>query len=148
MNPYWDAGARGAFVGLTSSHRRGHLYRSILEGIAFEQRLALNAVEEEIGTRIGELVVIGGGAGSELWCRIFADVTGKTIHRPRNADASGLGAAVAAAVGAGWYASFREAARAMTGAAKNVEPDKRATVEYRRRFRIYKELYPALRFTL
>ncbi len=56
MNPHWDMKARGAFIGLSSAHHRGHLYRSILEGIAFEQFLAINAVEKIIGTRVHELI--------------------------------------------------------------------------------------------
>jgi xylulokinase len=74
MNPYWDINARGAFVGLSSFHTRGHMYRSMLEGIAFEQLFAIKAVEKSIGTRVNELVAIGGGATNNLWCRILADI--------------------------------------------------------------------------
>ena len=98
MNPYWDINARGAFVGLSSSHTRGHLYRSILEGIAFEQLFAINSVEETIGTRVNDFVAIGGGAANNLWCQILADVTGRRICIPENTEASALGAAIAAAV--------------------------------------------------
>jgi xylulokinase len=114
MNPYGDMNARGAFALLSPSHHRGHMYRSILEGIAFEQLFAIHSVENSIDKKIHSLVAIGGGAASDLWCHILADVTGKNICIPANAEASGLGAAIAAAVGAGWYASFQEAANAMT----------------------------------
>lgn len=145
MNPYWDMNARGAFVGLSSCHNRGHMYRSILEGIAFEQLFALNALEKSIGTRVKEFVAIGGGATSDLWCQIFADVTDRNILLPENTEASGLGAAMAAAVGAGWYRSFREAAGGMTRTQKTMKPATHNTVQYKKLFTAYKTIYPGLR---
>ena len=145
MNPYWDINARGAFIGLSSSHRRGHVYRSILEGIAFEQLLALNAVEKNIGIRVRELVAIGGGAASNFWCHIFANITGKNICLPRTIDASALGAGIAAAVGAGWYHTFLVAAKEMTKIEKIIEPDRQSLEKYQRLFAAYKEIYKGLK---
>lgn len=145
MNPYWDINARGAFVGLSSSHTRGHLYRSILEGIAFEQLFEVRSVERVIGTRLNEFVTIGGGAANRLWCSILADVTGKNICIPETTEASALGAAIAAAVGAGWFKSFKEAAVRMTGTRKEIIPDKQNHKMYSRLFADYKRIYPALK---
>jgi xylulokinase len=145
MNPYWDINARGAFVGLSSAHHRGHLYRSILEGIAFEQLFAINAVEKTTGIRVREFVAIGGGAASDLWCHILADVTGKNICLPQNTEASGLGAGIAAAVGAGWHPTFKAAAQAMTGVEKTIKPDTQNHQKYQRRFTAYKNIYPGLK---
>ena len=127
MNPYWDGSARAVFVGLSSSHRRGHLYRAILEGIAFEQWFAITAIEKNIGARVRDLVAIGGGAASDLWCHILADVTGKNICLPRNTEASALGAGIAAAVGAGWNPTFQAAARKMTGIARQIPRTRTST---------------------
>jgi sugar (pentulose or hexulose) kinase len=145
MNPYWDMDARGAFIGLCATHHRGHMYRSILEGIAFEQLFAIQSVEKAVGRKVHSLVTIGGGAASDLWCHIFADVTGKNICLPKNTEASALGAAIAAAVGAGWYRSFREAARAMTGIRKQIKPDLNNHRKYQELFPMYKKLYPCLK---
>lgn len=145
MNPYWDMGARGAFIGLSASHHRGHMYRSLLEGIAFEQLLAIQSVENAVGKKVHSLVAIGGGAVSDLWCHIFADVTGKNICLPKNTEASALGAAIAAAVGAGWYRSFQEAANAMTGIRKQIKPDLVNHRKYQELFPTYKKLYPCLK---
>jgi xylulokinase len=145
MNPYWDINATGAFVGLSSSHSRGNLYRSILEGIAFEQLFAMTSVENTIGTRVNDFVAIGGGAASRLWCRILADVTGKNICIPKNTEASALGAAIAAAVGIGWYRTFKEASNEMTGIKKIIKPDMRNHRKYQQLFIRYKRLYPSLR---
>jgi len=145
MNPYWDINARGAFVGLSSSHLRGHMYRAILEGIAFEQLFAINAVEKAAGATVHEFVAIGGGATSDLWCHILADVTGKNICLPENTEASGLGAAIAAAMGAGWFPTFKTAAQGMTGLEKKIKPNKRNHEKYRQRFAVYQKVYPGLR---
>ena len=145
MNPYWDMNARGAFVGLSSSHHRGHMYRSILEGIAFEQLFAIRLVEKAIGGKVRRLIAIGGGATSDLWCRIIADITGREIWLPKNTEASALGAAIAAAVAAGWHPSFRDAANAMVGIRKKIRPDPGNHAKYRKIFASYKKLYPSLK---
>ncbi|MGA9364155.1 MAG: FGGY family carbohydrate kinase [Bacteroidota bacterium] len=144
MNPYWDINARGAFVGLSSSHSRGHLYRSILEGIAFEQLFAINSVEGTIGTRVGDFAAIGGGAGNNLWCHILADVTGRNICIPENTEASALGAAIAAAVCSGWHSTFKEAARRMSRTKRVIMPDKQNHRRYKQLFAYYKRIYPGL----
>jgi sugar (pentulose or hexulose) kinase len=145
MNPYWDMNARGLFAGLSSSHHRGHMYRSILEGIAFEQLFAILSVEKAIGRKVRRLIVIGGGAANDLWCHIFADITGKNICLPKNTEASASGAAIAAAVGSDWYTSFREAANAMTGIRKKIKPDSDNNRKYQELFPIYRRLYPCFK---
>jgi sugar (pentulose or hexulose) kinase len=145
MNPYWDMNARGAFIGLSASHHRGHMYRSILEGIAFEQLLAIHSVEKALDTKVHSLIAIGGGAASDLWCHIFADVTGKYICLPKNTEASAMGAAIAAAVRAGWHSSFQEAANAMIGIRKKIKPDLHNHRKYQELFPIYRRLYPCLK---
>jgi sugar (pentulose or hexulose) kinase len=144
MNPYWDMNARGAFAGLSASHGRGHLYRAVLEGIAFEQRLAIEAVEAAAGSVVDELAVIGGGSASGLWRRILADVTGKRLRLPRNGEASALGAGMAAAVAAGWFPTFRRAAAAMTGPCGRLAPDRRNAGRYGAIYESYVRLHPAL----
>jgi xylulokinase len=145
MNPFWDMNARGAFIGMSSSHHRGHLYRSILEGIAFEQLFAISSVEKNLGSRVKEFVAIGGGATSELWCRIFADITGRTLCIPGNTEASALGVAIAAAVGTGWYRTFQEAADRMTRIERTIAPNEGNRRTYKRLFEIYRTMYPSLR---
>jgi xylulokinase len=145
MNPYWDIDARGAFVGLASSHHRGHLYRAILEGIAFEQAVTLHEVEKATGENIRELVAIGGGASSHLWRSILSDVTGKPVYTIKSTEASALGAAICAAMGAGWYRSFRTAASRMTSLYRRIQPDRRNHKIYHDLTSRYRTLYPALR---
>jgi xylulokinase len=145
MNPYWDPFARGCIIGLSSGHHRGHLYRAILEGIAMEQSLATQAVEKATGERTEEFAVIGGGAKSKLWCQIIADTSGKKVLNMSTDEASCLGAGISAAVAAGWFTSFEEAAKNMVHIKGITEPITRNAERYRNQLVIYRKIYPAIR---
>ncbi|MBN2352682.1 MAG: hypothetical protein JXD23_08960 [Spirochaetales bacterium] len=145
MNPYWDIDARGAFTGISSAHGRFHLYRAVLEGIAFEQALALRAVERATGEPVRELVAIGGGTANRLWLGILADVTGKTIRLAAETEASALGAGIAAAMAAGWFPGFKQAGKAMTGVKAAVLPDPKNRNIYRPLLEKYASIYPGLK---
>lgn len=145
MNPYWDPAASGIVVGWNGGHRRHHLYRAILEGIAFEHRLAVEGIAAATEEPILGHVVLGGGSRSSLWCQILADVLAAPVSRARSADATNLGAGVLAAFAAGWYASIPEAAAAMTGTTEAFTPDADQAGRYDRLFRdVYRHLFPAL----
>lgn len=145
MNPYWDDGARGAFIGLHRSHRPGHLYRSILEGIALEQRLQLEGVKQAVGRANDDLVVLGGGSRSNLWCQILADVLGHPIRRCKTADAPALGAAVLASVAHGVHPSFERATQEMTRLSTSFEPGPNRQYYDKLYREVYRGLYLELR---
>jgi len=146
MNPFWDDDASGAFIGLRGSHRPAHLYRAILEGIAMEQRLHLDAIERVTGTRISRIHAAGGGASSALWCRILADVLQRPVFRTRSTEATSLGAAILAAASVGLHPTAIEAANAMVRLDCVAEPgrDSRA---YSELYEAYAGIYPSLRNT-
>jgi xylulokinase len=122
------------------------MYRSLLEGIALEQALVSGMIEEQTGVRTREFIAIGGGAASDLWCQIVADASGKTVRRSRTVEASSLGAAVCAAVGAGWFQGAADAAESMAGAiTRETEPVPDQAARYRELMGIYREIYPRLR---
>jgi len=145
MNPYWDTDARGCIIGLSSEHSRGHLYRAILEGIALEQSLATESVEQVIRRKTNEFALIGGGAKSKLWSQIIADTSDKLLLHMASDEASSLGAGISAAVAAGWFSSFEEAANNMTGISTITEPIPKNVIRYRELSSIYRDLYPGLR---
>jgi len=148
MTPYWDPQARGCWTGLSASHRRGHLYRSLLEGIALEQALVTSMIEDASGASVKEFVAIGGGAASDLWCQIIADATGRSIRRSSIVEASSLGAAICAAVGAGLYPGTVDAAAAMSDKDfRETQPSSENSARYADLLHIYRELYPNLRGT-
>ncbi|MCU0493377.1 MAG: FGGY-family carbohydrate kinase [Chloroflexaceae bacterium] len=148
-NPYWDGNATGMIVGWTGSHGREHMYRALLEGIAYEQRLGTEGVEKALGQPIDEYVVLGGGSKSPLWCQIIADVTGKRVTRSANPEATCLGSGILAAVAAGWYRDAQEAAAAMTNMGASYEPDPATQTVYNQLYtEVYTGLFPAMQTSL
>lgn len=145
MNPYWDPAATGLVMGWTNAHRRHHLYRTILEGIIFEQRLAFSGIAAATGVPITEYVILGGGSRSNLWCQIAADILAAPVVRARTADATNLGAAVLAAWASGWYPSPVAAAEAMTTLGEPFAPIEEARALYEALFfEVYVDLFPAI----
>ena len=146
MSPYWDSSATGITIGWTGEHGREHFYRSILEGVAYEQRLVGDAMMDATGERFREYVTMGGGSRSNLWCQIVADVTGVAVVRSTTTEATCLGAGILAAVAAGWYDDVRTAARAMTGTGERFEPVAESQAVYDEIYReVYQPLFPVLR---
>lgn len=145
MAPYWNVDARGAIVGLGPNHSRGHIYRALMEGVALEQAVATEAVERQSETEIEEYVAIGGGAQSDLWCRMVAAATDKRVCRSATVEASSLGAAMTAAVGAGAFDSAEEAAQRMSGRiVSTFEPEPDPTSRYGELLDVYRRVYPQL----
>lgn len=142
LSPYWDAAASGITVGWRGIHTSAHLYRSILEGVAFEQRLATTCVEIAAETNVNRYIVTGGGAQSKLWCQIIADVSGKPVGRATTKETAALGAGILAAYSIGWYPSIRQAANAM---AKIMQETFKPNIENHEFYsRVYKEVYSRL----
>jgi sugar (pentulose or hexulose) kinase len=113
-----------------------------MEGIAFEQRLALEGMEAQLARAIDVLLITGGGSRSALWRQIVADVTRKPVVACREVETTALGAGIHAAAAAGWHGSLGEAADAMTGEGARHTPDEAAAARYDQLFAVYRELYP------
>ena len=143
MDPHWDASARGCLFGLSGTHGAGHIYRALIEGLTLHQVAALAAVEQHAGVEIREYFLIGGGASSPLWCRILADASGLPVLVGETVEASSLGAAMAAAHGAGWYDTITAASRAMVSATTTIAPVAANTERYRALGAIHRGLYAA-----
>ena len=140
--PHPDPLARGAFVGLTVRHRLGHMARAVMEGVAFGLRDSVELMAAEM--ELGEVRVSGGGASSDLWLRIIADVIGLPVRVVGTAESAAHGAAMLAAVGVGAFDSVGEACEAAVDVGEITEPGQDAAV-YDEVYRVYRELYPALR---
>ena len=122
MDPHWDPQAFGTFLGLRTHHTQAHLYRASLEALTLESARAMQKMASE-GVELRKINAIGGGDQSPLWMKMIADATQLPVQRSLSKEASALGAGISAAVGAGWFASFEEAAAAMTNEAELIEPD-------------------------
>lgn len=143
-SPIWDPSATGVLFGLTFDKTRAHLYRSVMEGVAFSlQHNIITA--NQAGVPVQQLHATGGAAESALWTQIKADVTGIPIVVPSVANASSLGAAILAGLGVGAYSSFGDAVRRTTRIRRTHRPDLSTTVAYRSSFNTYLELYERLK---
>jgi xylulokinase len=142
--PIFDDAARGAFVGLTLDHGRAHLARAVLEAAA----LALRHVAEPIraaGVPLVELRLAGRPARSDLWARIKADVLGVPVALLGSGETAVVGAAVLAASGAGLAPTLEAAVRRLVRVERRIAPDPATAAVYEARYRVYRDLYPALR---
>ena len=145
LTPYWDHHARGVMLGLTGVHGKSHVYRALLEGIAFEQRLLTEGAEAAIGYRIERLIVLGGGSRSPVWCQIIADILCRPVEVVREPESTCLGAGMLAAAAVGIHPSITEAAAAMSRTGRTYHPDPAASEVYERLYAVYRDIYPALR---
>ena len=142
-NPTWNVRATGAVVGLRPDRTCYDLFQSILEGVACELKINIDVLERLIG-RIGVLRTTGGGAKSDYWLQLRADITGKRVASMRTPEAVCLGAAVLAGAAAGVYASPQEGAAQTVAFQKVYEPDATRGAAYAEQLVRYTKLYPAL----
>jgi xylulokinase len=142
-SPIWNPEARGAFVGLTVAHGRGHLTRAILEAAAFALRHVADGITASEG-RIDVVRVCGGPAASPLWNRIKADVLDVRVEVPRILETAVVGSAILATTGVGAHPDLPTAIRAMATIDHAIEPDPAVRETYDRAFEAYLALYPAL----
>ncbi len=153
LQPYWSPGlklpgpeARGAVIGFSGGHTRAHLYRAILEGLAYALRDGAERTSKRSGVPITALRVAGGGSQSDQAMQITADVFGLPASRPHLYEASGLGAAIDAAVGLGLHRDFDAAIKAMTRLGDTFEPDPRTHAIYEELYRnVYGQMYGRLK---
>jgi len=153
LQPFWSPGlkkpgpeAKGAIIGFGDVHTRAHLYRSILEGIAYALREGSEITEKRTKIPITELRIAGGGSQSDAAMQITADVFGLPASRPHVYEASGLGAAIVAAVGSNLYPDFASAIQAMTHIGDTFLPDPASHTIYNDLYkRVYSPMYKRLK---
>lgn len=153
LQPYWSPGlkvpgpeAKGAIIGFGDVHTRAHLYRAILEGLAYALREGSERIIRRSGAPITELRVSGGGSQSDAAMQLTADIFGLPATRPHTYEASGLGAAIDAAVGLGLHADFERAVADMTHKGDTFEPHPETRALYDGLFhKVYKRMYKRLK---
>jgi sugar (pentulose or hexulose) kinase len=153
LQPYWSPGvkvpgpeAKGAIVGFGDVHTRAHIYRAILEGLAYALREGKEQSERRTRVPIEGLRVAGGGSQSDVAMQITADVFGLPTGRPHVYEASGLGAAIDAAVGLGLHPDFETAVEEMTRVGRVFEPNPEFQRTYNELYRrVYRKMYPRLK---
>jgi xylulokinase len=142
--PHLDPHARGALVGITLAHGRGHVVRAIMEGVTFALRDSL-AIIEELGVPVRQVRAGGGGAKNPFWRQMQADVFGKSVYAMAADEGPAYGVALLAAVGAGYYKNISEACAATVRTTEGSKPEAKTRKTYDRAFPVFQALYRALK---
>jgi xylulokinase len=143
--PYPDPLARGAFVGLTIRHGRGHMTRAVLEGVSFGLKDSFTLIQNAgLGT-ITQVRGSGGGTKGALWRQILASVLDAELVTVNTTEGGAYGAALLAGVGAGAWRDVPSACKAAIKITGSTSPDPAQIEVYRKAYPVYRELYPALK---
>lgn len=145
-SPIWDSDARGVFFGLSLATKKADMVRAIMEGAAFGLRHNVDAAAAA-GLSAAHLACVGGGARSQVWNQIKADILNLPIRLPRAATGAPLGDIMMAAVGAGIYPGLPEAVKQMVSMGQEYRPRPEFKTRYDALYQVYLELYPALKFS-
>ena len=137
--PWVDSDVRGLLYGLSLKHTPAHIYRAILEATCYGTALILNVFKKYVG--IEEICLSGGLTKSSLYLRILADVTGLTLHIPRETEASCFGAAILGAVAGGAYEDIHAASQSMVQYQYTISPDAENHRRYQFFLKKYEEAY-------
>ncbi|MBN8621173.1 MAG: xylulokinase [Anaerolineae bacterium] len=142
--PHMDALARGAFIGLSAHHTRGHIARAVMEGVSFALRQTLE-ISRGLGASASTIIAAGGAAESDVWRSIQADVFGLPLQRTRLKEQAGVGASLLAGVGAGVYRDLDDACARTVQSGPITEPDPQRHARYDALYHHFLELYPRLK---
>jgi sugar (pentulose or hexulose) kinase len=153
LQPFWSPGvrypgpeAKGSIIGFSGIHTKGHVYRAILEGLAYALFEGRERIERRTGVAINELYVCGGGSKSKVMMQITADMFHLPAYLPVVSETSGLGAAMIACTGAKYYKSIEDASRNMSKIGGVFEPDSRNSRLYHQLYHtVYQKMYGKLR---
>ncbi|MDC3412105.1 xylulokinase [Aquibacillus sp. 3ASR75-11] len=139
--PHANASIRASFIGMDSSHEQKHFVRAVLEGITFSLYESIEIFRKN-GKKIDSVVSIGGGAKNEEWLQIQADIFNAEVVKLTSEQGPGMGAAMLAAYGCGWFDSLQECANAFLQEEKKFQPKSENVEMYQKLFSVYQQVYP------
>jgi xylulokinase len=142
--PHLDPKARAALVGLTASHTRAQVIRSIMEGVAFSLKDTFS-IFDEIKIPVTSIRLGGGGARSPVWRQIQADVYGREAEVVAAEEGAAYGAAILAGTGAGQWDSVEQACEQVVRVAQRIAPDPKDSSTLEQAYLTYRKIYPALK---
>lgn len=142
--PINDAQAKGVFIGLRIDHQREHLGRAIVEGVTFSLKQTFELIEN-LGVKIRSVRITGGGAKSKIWAQMLADIFDLRIETIQSEEGPAYGAAILAMVGDNLYPSVAECCKALIAVKDVFLPDAEKVAIYRKKFEIYKKIYPQIK---
>ena len=142
--PHLDPNARGVFFGLSAMHTKKHMLRAVMEGVSYSLRDCVE-VFREMDINVSDMMACGGGGSSPLWRSMLADLYNCPVKTASSKEGPALGVALLASVGAGIYSSVPEACKAVVAVDKTQQPDPAKMPEYEKFYKLYTEIYPALK---
>lgn len=142
--PHLDPNARATLTGLAASHSRGHVVRAVLEGVAFSLKDTFSLFDE-MKVPVRNIRLGGGGARSDLWPQIQADVYGHEVEILAAEEGAAYGGALLAGVGARWWNSVEEACDAVVQTQQRVTPDAATVATMKQQYKNYRKIYPGLK---
>lgn len=141
--PYVDSQIRGSFVGMDARHTRDYFARAVLEGITYSLRDAQEAMKKIAKREFSQIVSVGGGAKNPDWLQMQADIFNAEIVTLKVEQGPGIGAAMLAAVGVGWFETVEECVTAFIQYDQSYQPNKKAVAAYEGYYQLYTEIYGA-----
>ena len=138
--PHADAGIRASFIGMDSSHTKNDFVRAVIEGITFSLNDSIQIFRES-GKNIDKVISIGGGAKNRTWLQIQADVFNTQIVRLSSEQGPGMGAAMLAAKGCGWFETLEECAEVFISIKEIVDPIEENVAKYQTLYPLYQQVY-------
>ncbi len=142
--PHANPNARGGWIGLTARHTKPHLIRSLMEGVTYGMRDSLEIIRG-MGIPISQIRVSGGGARSDFWRQMQADIYGHPVCTINASEGPAFGVALLAGVGAGVWASVEQACEAAIRVEEELPPDAARAALYARYYPVYQQLYQCLK---
>ncbi len=146
-SPHNDPNVRGAFLGLSLDTTRAQMAEAVFEGVSFALKDSLE-IARSLGIDIKKTKLCGGGAKSPVWQQILANVLDLEVELLETEEGPSLGGAILAAVACGEYASVEAAAKAIVKVRKTVVPREEQVKAYQNKYRVYRDLYPAIKGVL
>lgn len=142
--PHLDPDCRGVFFGLSAVHTKAHLIRATMEGVAYSMRDCMELLRT-MNISVREMLACGGGGASPLWRQMLADLYGCEVSTIASEQGPALGVAILAGVGSGVYATVKEGCDRVIRTNPPQQPDAGRGAAYETYYRVYRQLYPALR---
>ena len=141
--PYADSKVRGSFTRIDTTHTRSHFARAVLEGITFSLRDSKELMSELSGRKFDKILSVGGGSKNKDWLQMQADIFDTEIITLTTEQGPGLGAAMMAAVGLGWFTDLKECAKIFVHYKKGVSPINENVMKYNEVYNSYRKIYDA-----
>ena len=143
-SPHNNPNARGCFIGMSMDTTRRDMSQAVLEGVAFGLRDSFE-IAKSLGIKIESTKICGGGAKSDIWVKIIANVLNINVEKIEAEEGPALGAAMLAAVGCGEFDTVKDAADKIVKVVETIKPDPHIVSKYNTKYEKFRKIYPTVK---